>query len=183
MGSVALCRYGATLPPAPHLPSLRRGGIHPLPATHQLIVRRPIGPPPIVRHSLGASTSAGTRFSFGPKGAATASSAHRRIAPLATRRAREYSRCDVHHEGETGARSSVSRGSSANGGCRERSGGGRRRASRGAELSVRRWMATQGLLTATRRPPRARRRAPRRPRRRQRRPPRSRPGCRRRRPC
>ena len=37
---LALCRYGATLPPVPHLPSLWRGGTHPLPTTHRLMVRR-----------------------------------------------------------------------------------------------------------------------------------------------
>ena len=60
----------------------------------------------------GSAALSRPRCWFRPKGAATSSSAivATGLPPLATRRAREYSRRDVHHEGETNARSSFSRG-------------------------------------------------------------------------
>ena len=83
MGSVALCRYGATLPPVPHLPSLWRRGIHPILVTDQLIVRRTVGLPPIVR--------LGTRCAR-RRPRARASPVACRL-PLALGRARRAARC------------------------------------------------------------------------------------------
>src|SRR3954454_12194362 len=66
MGPVALRRYGATLPSVPHVPSLWRGGTHPLPAAHQLIVRHPVALSRFNASPFAAGAGAG--YHYGPTG-------------------------------------------------------------------------------------------------------------------